>query len=163
MRLLKGKQVGENLQITLASQILERTLRKLHSLDNLKIESLKDIACIRAALDVLSTYLGDDVCDNLERFRALPKCLESAKHLCSDSSRFVVQLFFLKQLVRHDPSGLDSVKERCQQKELQWILPSQLKVMQRSSQQCFMHSAKLFYSCLKIQTKNAQVIVFDPV
>ncbi len=131
MKLLKAKEGGENVQILLASGILERTLRTIQvtsSPNSLNIDRLKDIAGIRAALDVLSTYLSEDFVDNFEHLNAFPKCLETARHLCSNSSRFVVQLFFLKQLVRHDPNGIDAVKERCQRNELKWIMPPQSEV-----------------------------------
>ena len=132
MKLLKAKEGGENVQISLASRILDRTLRTIHVTspsNSLNINCLKDIAGIRAALDVLSTYLGDDFADNVKRFKALPKCLEAAKHLCSNSSRSVIQSFLLKQLVRHDPNGIDAVKERCKRKELKWIMPPQSEVI----------------------------------
>ncbi|CAB3996228.1 E3 ubiquitin- ligase rnf213-alpha-like, partial [Paramuricea clavata] len=130
VKLLKAKGGGENVQIILASQVLERTLRTIHGHQNsLNINCLRDIAGIRAALDVLSTYLGDDFAENVKRFQALRKCLETAKYLCSDSSRSVLQLFLLKQLVRHDPNGIDAVKERCKRTELKWIMPPQLEVM----------------------------------
>ena len=114
----------------MASQELERTLRTIHGHQNsLNIDCLKDIAGIRAALDVLSTYLGDKFDDNFKRFDTLPKCLETAQHLCSNSSQFVLQLFLLKQLIRHD--GFDAVKERCKRKELKWIMPPQFEVIQK--------------------------------
>ncbi len=122
------KEAGGNVQILLASRMLERILKTINvtpSPNALTINCLRDIAGIRAALDALSTYLGDDFADNLERFKVLPKCLELAKHLCRHSS---IQLFLLKLLVRHDPDGIDAVKERCKRKELKWILPPQLEV-----------------------------------
>ena len=131
MKLLKAKEGRENVQILLASRELERALHTIHIHQNsLSINCLKDIAGIRAALDVLSTYLGDDFAENVKRFEALPKCLETAKHLCSNSSRSVLQLFLLKQLVRHDSNGIDAVKERCKRKELKWIMPPQSEVIQ---------------------------------
>ncbi len=132
--LLKAKEGGENVQIVLASSILERALRTIHvtrSPNSLDIDRLKGIAGIRAALDVLSTYLGEDFVGNLERFDAFPKCLETARHLCSNSSRSVIQLFLLKQLVRHDPNGIDAVKERCKRSKLKWIMPPQTEVRQQ--------------------------------
>jgi hypothetical protein len=130
VKLLKAKEGGENVQIILASKVLERTLRTIHGHQNsLNIDCLRDIAGIRAALDVLSTYLGDDFAENVKRFQALRKCLETAKYLCSDSSRSVLQLFLLKQLVRHDPNGIDAVKERCKRTELRWIMPPQSEVI----------------------------------
>ena len=132
MKLLKAKEGGENVQILLASRLLERTLRTIQVTrsPNLDIARLKDIAGIRAALDVLSTYLSEDFVGNFERLDAFPKCLETAKHLCGNSSRFVIQLFLLKQLVRHDPNGIDAVKERCKRNELKWIMPPQSEVRQ---------------------------------
>ena len=130
VKLLKAKEGGENVQILLASRELERTLRTIHGHQNsLTINCLRDIAGIRAALDVLSTYLGDDFVENVKRFEALPKCIETAKHLCSNSSRSVLQSFLLKQLVRHDPNGVEAVKERCKGKELKWIMPPQSEVI----------------------------------
>ena len=131
VKLLKAKEGGKNVQILSTSKVLERALRTIHGRQNsLNINCLRDIAGIRAALDVLSTYLGDDFVENLKHFQALPKCLETAKHLCSNSSRSVLQLFLLKQLVRHDPNGIDAVKERCKRTELKWIMPPQSEVIQ---------------------------------
>ena len=133
MKLLKAKQGGENVQILMASGILERTLRTIHvtsSPNSLNIDRLKDIAGIRATLDVLSTYISEDFVENFERLDAFPKCIETAKHLCNNSSRFVIQLFLLKQLVRHDPNGIDAVKERCKRNELKWVMPPQSEVRQ---------------------------------
>ena len=128
--LLKAREVGESVQLNMASRILDRALRNISSSSNtLTVSCLKDIAGIRAALDVLSTYLSDDCPDNVERHQALSKCLVSAKQLCSNTSRFVVQLFLLKQFVRHDPNGIDAVKERCRKEELKWIMPPQAGVM----------------------------------
>ena len=127
VKLLKLKDAGENVQILATCSILERTLRTIgtHSLD---INCLKDIAGIRAALDVLSTYLRDDFVENFQRLDAFPKCLDAARHLCMHPNRNVVQLFLLKQLVRHDPNGIDAVKERCKRRELKWIMPPQAEV-----------------------------------
>ena len=133
MRLLKAKEGGENVQILSTCNILERTLRTIqgtHSPNALDLNCLQDIAGIRAALDALSTYLGDDFVENLQRFDAFPKCLEAARHVCNNQSRSAVQLFLLKRLVRHDPNGVNAVKERCKRKELKWILPPQAEVKQ---------------------------------
>ena len=130
MKLLTGKKGRANVQILMASQILERTLRTIpiKALPNsLNINCLKDIAAIRAALDVLSEYLDDNFAENLGTFSALSKCLETAKHMCCNSSRSVIQFFLLKQLVRR--SGIDAVKERCKKKELNWILPPMSEVI----------------------------------
>ena len=130
MKLLKGKEGGANVQIVMASQILERTLRTIPlkaSPNALDINCLKGVAGIRAALDVLSQYLDDNFSENMRQFEALSKCLETAKHMCSNSSRSVIQFFLLKQLVRH--SGIDAVKERCKRRELNWILPPMLEVV----------------------------------
>jgi hypothetical protein len=130
VKLLKAKEGGENVQILLASKVLERALRTIHGYQNsLNINCLRDIAGIRAALDVFSAYLGDDFPENVKHFQAFPKCLETAKHLCFNSSRSVLQLFLLKQLVRHDPNGIDAVKERCKRTELKWIMPPQSEVI----------------------------------
>ena len=127
VKLLKARDGGENVQLTMASGILDRSLRNISSSSNtLTVSCLKNVAGIRAALDVVSTYLGNDFADNVKSFEALSKCLVSAKHLCS---RFVIKLFLLKQLVRHDPSGIDAVKERCKKEELKWIMPPQSEVM----------------------------------
>ena len=128
--LLKGKEGGANVQIVLASKILERTLGTISitaSPNSLNIDCLKDIAAIRAALDVLSQYLDENFAENLGNFSDLSKCLETAKHMCCNSNRSVIQFFLLKQLVRH--SGIDAVKERCKRKELDWILPPMLEVV----------------------------------
>ena len=134
VKLLKVKEAGKNVQIMSTCSILERTLRTINvtpqSPNALDINCLKDVAGIRAALDVLSTYLGDDFVDNYERLGGFPKCLETAKHLCSHPNRNVIQLFLLKQLVRHDPNGINAVKERCKRRELKWIMPPQSEVRQ---------------------------------
>ena len=130
MKLLKGKEGGANVQILMASQILERTLRTIPfkaSPNALDINCLKGVAGIRAALDVLSQYLDDNFAENIRQFDALSKCLETAKHMCCSSVRSVIQFFLLKQLVRH--SGVDAVKERCKRRELNWILPPMLEVV----------------------------------
>ena len=124
MKLLKFKEAGENTQILEICSILERAIGT-HSLD---IKCLKDIAGIRAALDVLSTYLRDDFVENFQRLDAFHKCLDAARHLCMHPSRNVVQLFLLKQLVCNDPNGIDAVKERCKRRELKWIMPPQAEV-----------------------------------
>ncbi|CAB4005222.1 Hypothetical predicted protein, partial [Paramuricea clavata] len=140
VKLLKAKEGGENIQISLASRILDRTLRTIHVTSNsLNVNCLKDIAGIRASLDVLSTYLGDDFTDNVRRFKALPKCLEAAKHLCSNSSRSVIQSFLLKQLVRYDPNGIDAVKERCKREEFKWIMPPQSEEQTKSPDTFIIH------------------------
>ena len=129
VKLLKGREANENVQITMASRILESSLRTVQLAPNtVDVNSLQDIARIRAALDVVSTYLNEDYASNVERLPDLLKCLETARHLCSNETRSVVQFFFLKQLVRHDQNGIDSVKERCKRKELRWILPPQSEV-----------------------------------
>ena len=108
--------------------ILERTLQTIHETGPLEVDCLQDIAGIRAALDVLSTYLRDDFVENFQRLDPFPKCLDAARHLCIHPSRNVVQLFLLKQLVRNDPNGIDAVKERCKRNELKWIMPPQAEV-----------------------------------
>ena len=132
MKLLKVKEAGKNVQIMSTCSILERTLRTINvtpqSPNALDINCLKDVAGIRAALDVLSTYLGDDFVDNFKRLDGFSKCLEAAKYMCNDPNRSTIQLFLLKQLVRHDPNGLDAVQERCKRKELKWIMPPQAEV-----------------------------------
>ena len=130
MKLLKGKEGGANVQILMASQILNRKLKTFSntaSPNSLNIDCLKDIAAIRAALDVLSKYLDENFAENLAKFPALSKCLETAKHMCCNSGRSVIQFYLIKQLVRH--SGIDAVKERCKKKELNWILPPMLEVL----------------------------------
>ena len=129
MKLLKGKEGGANVQILLAGKILERTLRTIAakaSPNALDINCLKDVAGIRAALDVLSKYLDYDFAENIKQFGALSKCLETAKHLCCNSSRSVIQFFLLKQLVHQ--SGINDVKKKCQTKHLNWILPKMPEV-----------------------------------
>jgi hypothetical protein len=128
---LKAKEGGENVQILLVSRNLKRTMQTLHvtpSPNAVNIDCLRDIAVIRAALDALSTHLGDEFAANLASFEALPTCLEAAKHMCCSPSRSSMQLFLLKQLVRHDPNGFDAVKERCKREELKWIMPPQAEV-----------------------------------
>ena len=123
-----------NVQIIMANTNLRRTMQTLHDtrLPNaLNINCLKDVAVIRATLDALSTHLGDDFAVNIKRFKNLPTCLEAAKHLCSNPSRFPIQLFLLKQLVRNDPNGIDAVKERCKRKELKWVMPPLAEVIFR--------------------------------
>ena len=130
MKLLKGKEGGANVQILMASQILERKLRTFSntaSPNSLTINCLKDIAAIRAALDVLSKYLDENFADNFRKFSPLSKCLETAKHICCNSSRSVIKFFLLKQLVRHN--GINAVKETCNREELDWILPPMLEVL----------------------------------
>ena len=124
------KDDQENAQFILASENLKGTvLSQTSPLPNVgNIRCLEAIAFIRAALDALSSYLGNDFEDNIKHFEALPTCLEAAKTLCSDASRFPIQLFLLKQLVRHDPNGIDGVKERCKRKELEWIMPPHAEV-----------------------------------
>ena len=139
MKLLKGKEAGANVQIVMVGKILERTLRTISvatSRSALDINCLKDVAGIRAALDVLSKYLDDDLADNIRQFDALSKCLETARHMCSNSSRSVIQFFLLKLLVRL--SGIDAVKERCKTRELDWILPPMLEVVHLSPNLIFM-------------------------
>jgi hypothetical protein len=136
VKLLKAKEGGENVQILTTCSILERTLRTnrltpSQSLNVLDINCLEDVAGIRAALDVLSTYLGDDFVDNFKRLDGFSKCLEAAKYMCNDPNRSTIQLFLLKQLVRHDPNGLGAVQERCKRKELKWIMPPQAEVKNR--------------------------------
>jgi hypothetical protein len=124
---------GKNVQILVASGNIKRAMQTLHVTpppNAVNIDCLRDIAVVRAALDALSTYLGDEFDANMELFKALPKCVDAAKHLCCDPSRFPIQLFLLKQLVRHDPNGFDAVKQRCEEKELEWIIPSQIEVEQ---------------------------------
>ena len=130
VKYLKLKDDEENAQFIVASKNLKGTvLSQTSPSPNVgNISCLEAIAFIRAALDVLSTYLGNDFADNIRRFEALPTCLEAAKKLCNDPSRSAIQLFLLKQLVRHDPNGIDGVKERCKRKELEWIMPQQAKV-----------------------------------
>lgn len=118
----------------MADKQLERSLRTITSSANtLTVDSLKDIASIRAALEVFSTYLGSDFLDNMQRFESLPACLTTVKHLCSHPSRSFIQLFLLKLLVRQDPNGIEAVKERCKIGHLQWILPPQYNVSKSSS------------------------------
>ena len=131
LQLLKAKEGGEKVQTILIGRNLKRMMQTLHAASSpsaVNMDCLKDIAVIRATLDALSTYLGDDFADNIERCKDLTTCLEAAKHLCSNPSRFAVQLFLLKQLVRHDPNGIDAVKERCKRKQLKWIMPPQAEV-----------------------------------
>ena len=132
VKLLKVREHGANTQITMASKSLKRKMQTLQhvarSPNAVNMESLNDVAVIRAALEALSTHLSDEFDENMKRFEALPTCLEAAKHLCSDPSRSAMQLFLLKQLVRHDPNGFDAVKERCKREELKWIMPTQAEV-----------------------------------
>ena len=129
VKFLKAKEGGENVQILLADKILKRSLQTIAgkaSLNAMDINSLKDVAGIRAALDVISKYLDKNFADNIKQFGALSMCLETVKHLCCNSGRSVIQLFLLKHLVHH--RGIDAVKESCKTKELNWILPQMLEV-----------------------------------
>ena len=129
VKLLKAEG---NAQILMAITNLKETIQTFPATSRkvVNIDSLKDIAVIRATLDVLSTYLGADFAANIERFENLTTCLEAAKHLCSNPSQFSIQLFLLKQLVRNDPDGIDAVKEICKRGELVWILLPQAEVEQ---------------------------------
>ncbi|XP_028416584.1 E3 ubiquitin-protein ligase rnf213-alpha-like [Dendronephthya gigantea] len=135
--LLKAREGGENVQLNIASRILDRSLRNISSSSNtLTVSCLEDIAGIRSALEVVSSYLSDDFADNVKRFPKLSNCLASAKQLCS---RFVVKLFLLKQLVRHDPNGIDAVKERCRKEELNWIMPPQSEEQDKTPDPFIVH------------------------
>ncbi|XP_046861643.1 E3 ubiquitin-protein ligase RNF213-like [Xenia sp. Carnegie-2017] len=89
-------------------------------LQNLDINSLKDVAAIRAAFSELPAYFNDDLSENLKSNAELRKCIQAAKHLCDNE--YALQLFLLKQLVHNDENGFDGVRERCKIKELKWIL-----------------------------------------
>ena len=131
LKLLKAKEAGENAQINMANTNLRKAMQTLHvtrSPNAVNIDCLKDIAVIRASLDALSTNLGDDFAANIKNFEDLPACLEAAKLMCSNPNRFSIQLFLLKQLVRHDPNGIDAVKERCKRTEMNWIIPPEAEV-----------------------------------
>ena len=135
MERLQLLKTAGNVQIIMANTNLRRNIHTLHvtrSPNAVNIDCLKNIAVIRATLDVLSTHLGDDFAVNIKRFKNLRTCLEEAKHLCSNPSRFPIQLFLLKQLVRNDPDGIDAVKERCKRGELRWIMPPLAEVNESS-------------------------------
>ena len=128
--MLKTKEVEEIAQIEMAYSNLKKPMQTLNvtpSPNAADINSLEDIAVIRATLDALSTYLGDDFAANIERFKKLPECLKEVKRLCDNPDRSAIRLFLLKQLVRNDINGIDAVKERCKRKELEWIMPPQAK------------------------------------
>ena len=132
LKLLKGKKAGDNVQIKMAVRILERTLRTFSSIQpsqSLDVNCLKDIAGIRASFDVLSGYLGDDFGDNFKKIESFPKCIEAARHLCSNLKRSPIRLFLLKQLLHKDCSGIDAIKKRCERTELQWILSKNSEVV----------------------------------
>ena len=132
MKLLKGKKAGNNVQIKMAVRILERTLRTFSSIQpsqSLDVNCLKDIAGIKAALEVLAGYLGDDFGDNLKKIESFPKCIEAARLLCSNLERSPIRLFLLKQLLHKDCNGIDAIKKRCERTELQWILQQSLEVV----------------------------------
>ena len=130
--MLQAKEDSEDTQLSVANDTLCRALKTIStsaaSSSSLSVACLKDIGRIRAALDVVSTYLSGDFAHNIENFESFYQCIESAKDLCCDSSRSVIQFFLLKLLVHHDPNGIDGVKEKCKRKELEWILPPQSKV-----------------------------------
>ena len=109
------------------NNILLKTQSTFCNGETLNIEKLRDIALIRAAFNELSTFINDNLPENLESHPKLKECIQTAKNLCENRS--FLQLFLLKQLVLNDSNGLDGVKERCRNKKLKWILPPQLKVI----------------------------------
>ena len=124
--MLKAKQTEGSVEINMLCKILDRTLRNFRTYKNLDINSLKDVAAIRAAFSELPAYFNEDISENLKSNSELRKCIQAAKHLCENES--ALQLFLLKQLVHNDENGFDGVKERCKIKELKWILPPQSEV-----------------------------------
>ena len=131
-KLLKTKEIGNNVQIVKATRMLESSLQvfsvELRTSPNLiSASSLQTIATIRAALEVLSTYLGDNYATNAEINETFPFFLQAARKLCAMANRSAIRLFLLKQLVRK--YGIDTMKEKCEQSELQWILPVQNQVL----------------------------------
>ena len=131
-----------------------QTLHDTRLPNALNINCLKDIAVIRATLDALSTHLGDDFAVNIERVSHLPTCLEAARHLCSNPSRFPIQLFLLKQLVRNDPNGIDAVNERCKRKELKWVMPPLAEV----NELFFLTLNFLFYSLFDLRCLHSNIM-----
>lgn len=130
-KLLKCKDAGKNIEICKASKMVERSLQVLSidmkmPPDIISITSLQTVADTRAALVVLSTYLGEDYTKNVQTLEGLPKLVDVARNLCSGTNRSYIQLFLLKQLVRK--YGIGIIKERYQNVELQWIFPPKNQV-----------------------------------
>ena len=131
-KLLKTKEIGNNVQIVKATRMLESSMQvfsvELRTSPNLiSASSLQTVATTRAALEVLSTCLGDNYATNAERNETFQSFLQAARRLCAMANRSPIRLFLLKQLVRK--YGIDTMKEKCEQSELQWILPVQNQVL----------------------------------
>ena len=90
------------------------------------VNSLQGVGAVRAALNILWQYLDENFDENFRKYDNLQALLDVARGLCESENRSSVRLFLLKQLVRR--YGIDTVKKRCEKKELQWILPPQRQV-----------------------------------
>ncbi|XP_046861659.1 E3 ubiquitin-protein ligase RNF213-like [Xenia sp. Carnegie-2017] len=139
LRKKQTKEKGKILEIKKMHEILNRTLKNFQKWETLDIDSLKDIAEIRAALSELSTFINDDLSDNLNSNSQLSSCLEAAKHLCSEEKLSALHLFLLKQLMHNDPNGFDGVKERCKNPELKWILPPHIEKHEKTLDSFIVH------------------------
>lgn len=87
----------------------------------LNVNVLQTAAATRGSLKVLSMYIDENYTSNMQELEKLPTFLEVARNLCTGENRSAIRLFLLKQLVRK--YGIGTTKERCQNEELQWILP----------------------------------------
>ena len=133
MKLLKCKEAGEDNQILMATRTLESSLQVfsigIRTPPNVfNVNSLQTVAATRAAIDVLSTFLGEDYASNRQQYKNFSAFLQVTRNLCTYVSRSPIRLFLLKQLVRKH--GIDFIKEKCRNEELQWILPVQNKVIE---------------------------------
>ena len=129
--LLKSKEAGEDIQMLAALKSLERSLQNFsigaRTENVFDVNSLQNVAAIRAALNILWKYLDENFDENLRKYNNLQTLLDVTKRLCESENRSPIRLFLLKQLVRK--YGIDNVKKRCEKKELQWILPPESQVM----------------------------------
>ncbi|XP_046861644.1 E3 ubiquitin-protein ligase rnf213-alpha-like [Xenia sp. Carnegie-2017] len=139
LRKKQTKEKGKILEIKKLHEILDRTLKNFQKWETLDIDSLKDIAAIRAALTELSTFINDDLSDNLNSNSQLRNCFEAAKHLSREEKLSALHLFLLKQLIHNDPNGFDGVKERCKNTELKWILPPQIEKHEKTLDSFIVH------------------------
>ena len=155
-KLLKAKQTEGSVEINMLCRILDRTLRNFRTYKKLDINSLKDVAAIRAAFSELPAYFNEDISENVKSNAELRKCIQAAKHLCENESS--LQLFLLKQLVHNDENGFDGVKERCKIKELKWILPPQSEVTNCSlTKLVYTYLFGLFYSWNELYYWRCQI------
>ena len=131
MKLIKCKETSDSAQILLAIELLKEATENLQidirsPPNTFSVLSLQGVAAIRAAFDVLSSYLGKDCLENIKKHENFSNYLEVSKNLCIASNQSPVRLFLLKQLVRK--YGIDAVKDRCRNEWLSWILPVENQV-----------------------------------